>query len=103
MGVGLRRALADEFLLLRVNEFRTSSLCPTCHGPVVHPRVPVHHPHHAGDGEHEYREVHHLLRCPSINCKSQWWNRDALAVANISAKAHRVLHNQVELPAYNRA
>ncbi|KAI9220982.1 hypothetical protein BC828DRAFT_405327 [Blastocladiella britannica] len=35
MGVCLHRVLADEFLLLRVNEFRTSRLCPMCHGPVV--------------------------------------------------------------------
>ncbi|KAI9223900.1 hypothetical protein BC828DRAFT_198878 [Blastocladiella britannica] len=71
MGVGLHRVLADEFLLLHVNEFRTSSMCPTCHGLVEHPCVPV-HPHHAGDGVQEYREVRHLLRCPSVNCKSQW-------------------------------
>ncbi|KAI9224002.1 hypothetical protein BC828DRAFT_436528 [Blastocladiella britannica] len=110
LSVGLRRALSLIFVLVLVNEFRTSSCCPVCMGPVMHPlnRVTIRlppasdaHPHPNDDGPRETRApVHHLLRCPRAECKSQWWNRDALAVANITAKALRVLRHEPQHQVY---
>ncbi|KAI9218718.1 hypothetical protein BC828DRAFT_440020 [Blastocladiella britannica] len=109
--IGLRRALALEFVLVLVDELRTSRLCPTCKGRVMHPitrittwPLPAPDPNNpAGDGVREYRSpVHHLLRCPSVHCNSQWWNRDALGVVNIAAKARRVLLRLPPHQAYRR-
>jgi hypothetical protein len=72
-GVGLRRLLKKKFPnTYIVDEFRTSSVCPCCHhNGLCHPL------------KKDNKDIHHLLRCENVKCKSRWWNRDVLGSSNI--------------------
>jgi hypothetical protein len=90
MGKGLRKFLGKHFTIYRLDEYLTSQRCPK------------NSEHQVNKVEHRGKEVHCVLRCPNVHCKSTTWNRDVLSTINMRIKTRYWLRTSCIHPWFRR-
>ena len=108
-GIGLRRRIHSTFQTYTINERGTSSMCPTkigdqyCSGNLEYPyrKMKTIQDPCTGQEISKSKNVHCVLRCKNEKCKSRWWNRDLLGVANQMRQGRYNLSNGCFDEAFN--
>ena len=99
LGIDLRFVLYRlGFRVLLLDEYRTSSSCPDCHGNTAKTNIKRVNPRPWQRQSCPETFVHGLLQCQSTQCKSECgghskkWNRDLMAVCNF----RRIWHAYIQ-------
>jgi len=96
-GIGLRKLIARRFLLVMVNEFRTSKLCCHCHKELCHMHV---------QKENKTKTLFRCLVCKgcvsSESEKTAFITRDLNSAINIRNLAHQWVHFQTRPSVFSR-
>ena len=90
MSKGLRKFLGKHFRIYLLDEYLTSQRCPK------------NSQHHVNKVEHRGKEIHCVLRCPNVYCKSTTWNRDVLSTINMRIKTRYWLRTSYIHPCFSR-
>ena len=94
IGVGMRSLFRkNKYMVLLVDEFRTSCRCSKCEGGICEKFLPRINPK---PKKEDIRLVHGLLRCKS-GCGT--WNRDRNSASNIYKISYNAIHNMAR-PSY---
>ena len=97
IGVGLRKLIAKKFMVVMVNEFRTSKLCCCCHKELCHMEV---------QKENKTKKLFRCLVCKgcvsSESKKTAFVTRDLNSAINIRNLAHQWVHHQTRPSVFSR-
>ena len=96
-GVGLRKLIAKRFLLVMVNEFRTSKLCCHCHKELCHMRV---------QKDNKTKKLFRCLVCKGCvsleSEKTAFITRDLNSAINVRNLAYHWVHFQTRPSVFSR-
>lgn len=96
-GIGLRKLIARRFVLVMVNEFRTSKLCCHCHKELFHLHV---------QKDNKTKKLFRCLVCKecvsSESEKTAFITRDLNSAINIRNLAHQWVHFQTRPSVFSR-
>lgn len=96
-GIGLRKLIARRFLLVMVNEFRTSKLCCHCHKGLCHMHI---------QKDNKTKKLFRCLVCKgcvsSESKKTTFITRDLNSAINIRNLAHQWVHFQTRPSVFSR-